>query len=107
MTVLPGSLVDVLRSQVERAAEIHRQDLRDGFRRVDLPFARAKKYPSADREDYEDAVRSSCNGSGPRPDSPLQAAGSLTEFGHGRGKSGLCPKTRVIAHATTAPPSTT
>jgi len=50
VTVLPGSLVDALRRQVERVAEIHRQDLRDGFGRVYLPFALAKKYPNADRE---------------------------------------------------------
>jgi integron integrase len=43
VTVLPGSLVDALRRQVERVAEIHRQDLRDGFGRVYLPFALAKK----------------------------------------------------------------
>jgi len=50
VTVLPGPLVDPLRRQVERVVEIHRQDLRDGFGRVDLPFALAKKYPNADRE---------------------------------------------------------
>ena len=50
VTVLPGSLVDALRRQVERVVEIHRQDLRDGFGRVYLPFALAKKYPNADRE---------------------------------------------------------
>src|SRR5271157_6356638 len=43
VTVLPGSLVDALRRQVERVVEIHRQDLRDGFGRVYLPFALAKK----------------------------------------------------------------
>lgn len=50
VTVLPGSLVDALRRQVERVVEIHRQELRDGFGRVYLPFALAKKYPNADRE---------------------------------------------------------
>jgi len=50
VTVLPGSLVNALRRQVERVVEIHRQDLRDGFGRVYLPFALAKKYPNADRE---------------------------------------------------------
>ena len=50
VTVLPGSLVDALRRQVERVVEIHRQDLRDGFGRVYLPFALVKKYPNADRE---------------------------------------------------------
>ncbi len=49
-TVLPGSLADALRRQVERVAEIHRQDLKEGFGRVYLPFALARKYPAADRE---------------------------------------------------------
>jgi integron integrase len=50
VTVLPGSLVDALRRQVGRVAEIHRQDLANGFGRVYLPFALARKYPNADRE---------------------------------------------------------
>ena len=50
VTVLPGSLVDALRRQVERVVEIHRQDLRDGFGHVYLPSALAKEYPAADRE---------------------------------------------------------
>ena len=50
VTVLLGSLVDALRRQVERVVEIHRQDLRDGFGRVYLPFALVKTYPNADRE---------------------------------------------------------
>ncbi len=50
VTVLPASLAGALRDQVGRAAEIHRQDVRDGFGRVHLPFALARKYPNADRE---------------------------------------------------------
>ena len=48
-TVLPATLVDPLRKQVEKVAEIHRQDVREGFGRVHLPFALARKYPDADR----------------------------------------------------------
>jgi integron integrase len=48
VTLLPSTLVDALRKQVARVGEIHRQDLRDGFGRVYLPFALAKKYPNAD-----------------------------------------------------------
>lgn len=50
VTLLPASLVDALRRQVARVDEIHRQDLREGFGQVHLPFALAKKYPNADRE---------------------------------------------------------
>ena len=50
VTLLPGRLVDPLRRQVERVAEIHRQDLAEGVGRVYLPFALARKYPNADRE---------------------------------------------------------
>ena len=50
VTVLPGTLVDWLRRQVARVAEIHRQDVAEGFGRVYLPFALAKKYPHADIE---------------------------------------------------------
>jgi len=49
VTVLPSSLVSTLKAQVGRVAEIHRQDLRDGFGRVYLPSALDRKYPEADR----------------------------------------------------------
>ncbi len=49
VTVLPSSLVEPLRTQVERVAEIHRQDLLDGFGHAYLPFALARKYPEADQ----------------------------------------------------------
>jgi integron integrase len=48
-TVLPSLLTGPLRDQVERAKEIHRQDVAEGFGRVYLPFALARKYPEADR----------------------------------------------------------
>ena len=75
MTILPAALVDVLRSQVERVAEIHRQDLRDGFGRVGyLPFPGeevSQRRPRATRT----VPHSSCNGSGPRPDSHYKPPG--------------------------------
>ena len=49
-TVLPAKLVGPITGQIERVAEIHRQDLRDGFGRVYLPFSLSKKYPKADRQ---------------------------------------------------------
>ncbi len=48
-TVLPATLVEPLKVQVGRVAEIHRQDLREGFGRVHLPHALERKYPDADR----------------------------------------------------------
>jgi integron integrase len=50
VTVLPSSLVEPLRRQLERAKALHEADVREGFGRVYLPYALARKYPSADRE---------------------------------------------------------
>lgn len=50
ITVLPTSLVSLLRVQLERAREFHRRDLADGFGDVWLPNALARKYPNAARE---------------------------------------------------------
>lgn len=50
VTVLPATHAEGLRQQIGRAAEIHAQDVREGFGRVHLPFALAKKYPEADRQ---------------------------------------------------------
>jgi len=49
-TVLPESIVLLLRQQVERVKTLHVQDLRDGYGEVYLPHALAKKYPKAARE---------------------------------------------------------
>lgn len=49
-TVLPRSLVAPLRREVERAHLLHRADLLAGFGEAWLPFALARKYPSASRE---------------------------------------------------------
>ena len=49
-TLLPGSLTEPLRRQIEHVRAVHEADLRDGFGRVHLPFALAVKYPGADRE---------------------------------------------------------
>ncbi|MCR6653459.1 MAG: integron integrase [Cellvibrionaceae bacterium] len=48
-TLLPKSLVDPLKAQIEYALVLHRQDLTEGFGEVYLPYALAKKYPSAPR----------------------------------------------------------
>lgn len=50
VTVLPSPLAEPLRRQLERAKALHDTDLREGFGRVYLPYALARKYPSAGRE---------------------------------------------------------
>lgn len=48
-TLLPKSLINPLKAQIDYALALHRQDLAEGFGEVYLPFALAKKYPSAPR----------------------------------------------------------
>lgn len=50
VTMLPVSVVPALREQLERARELHRQDLAAGHGEVYLPFALDRKYPRAGRE---------------------------------------------------------
>ena len=50
VTVLPDPLVDPLRAQLAVAKALHQRDLGDGFGEVYLPFALARKYPTAARE---------------------------------------------------------
>lgn len=49
-TMLPQSLVEPMRREVERAGLLHEADLREGFGAAWLPFALARKYPNAPRE---------------------------------------------------------
>jgi len=50
VTMLPETLVADLRQQLVRVKQLHNTDLADGYGRVHLPFALARKYPNADRE---------------------------------------------------------
>lgn len=50
ITMLPQSLRGPLRQHLQRVREIHRQDVADGWGRVQLPDALVRKYPSADRD---------------------------------------------------------
>jgi integron integrase len=50
VTVLPDKLVPLLRRQIERVAEAHRDAARHGFAGVELPHALARKYPGAHME---------------------------------------------------------
>lgn len=49
-TVLPERLTDKLVEQINRAEQLHKTDLAEGYGRVYLPFALARKYPNANRE---------------------------------------------------------
>jgi integron integrase len=46
-TLLPQSLIEPLKAQIDVALAIHKQDLAEGFGEVYLPHALAKKYPKA------------------------------------------------------------
>lgn len=48
-TILPRPLAEQLRHQLDRIKAQHEQDLREGYGEVYLPYALARKYPSAAR----------------------------------------------------------
>lgn len=50
VTVLPSSLSEPLQKHLVRVKAMHEADLREGFGRVYLPFALARKYPNAEKE---------------------------------------------------------
>jgi integron integrase len=50
VTILPAALHAKLRTHLERAQNLHRKDLQEGFGEVYLPYALARKYPRAGRE---------------------------------------------------------
>lgn len=50
ITMLPGSLIEPLKQQLERARQLHPQDLALGYGAVYLPYALERKYPNANRE---------------------------------------------------------
>jgi len=50
VTLLPESLLSELQQQIEYVRGLHKSDLADGYGRVELPFALARKYPDAPRE---------------------------------------------------------
>lgn len=49
-TVLPVTLVPLLQRQIARVRDLHEDDIHNGFGRVYLPNALAKKYPNAETE---------------------------------------------------------
>jgi integron integrase len=50
ITMLPASLVDPLKQQLQRVKTLHNEDLVKGYGEVYMPFALNKKYPHAGRE---------------------------------------------------------
>ncbi|MFK7828508.1 MAG: integron integrase [Congregibacter sp.] len=50
VTLLPISLKAQLKEQVQQVKKLHQRDLEDGFGEVYLPYALARKYPSAAQE---------------------------------------------------------
>lgn len=50
VTVLPESLSNPLERHLERVKAVHETDIKEGFGKVYLPFALARKYPNANRE---------------------------------------------------------
>ena len=50
ITLLPEPVQSTLREHLERVKILHEKDLADGYGRVYLPYALARKYPNADRE---------------------------------------------------------
>ena len=49
ITILPETLIDILKLQIKRVKLTHEQDLLDGFGSVYLPYAIERKYPSAEK----------------------------------------------------------
>jgi len=50
ITVLPEKSIKALRMQIDSARQVHERDLAEGFGRVWLPYALARKYPNAEQE---------------------------------------------------------
>ncbi len=50
ITMLPQAVIRPLQEHLRRVEAIHHQDSADGFGRVELPHALARKYPNANRE---------------------------------------------------------
>ena len=49
-TILPSSLIVLLKMEIERAASLHQSDLLEGFGETRLPYALARKYPSTGKD---------------------------------------------------------
>ncbi len=50
VTMLPGAVKEPLQAHLRRVRQVHTADLRNGYRRVQIPDALAVKHPNARRE---------------------------------------------------------
>ncbi len=50
MTMLPGAVIEPLRSHLARVQALHERDLAEGYGEVEMPNALARKYPAAGRQ---------------------------------------------------------
>jgi integron integrase len=50
VTVLPANIIEPLQAHLIRVRQLHQSDLEEGYGRVHLPGALARKYPQADRD---------------------------------------------------------
>jgi integron integrase len=50
ISMLPERVLEPLKTHLVNVEDIYQQDLRNGFGRVELPYALLRKYPNADRE---------------------------------------------------------
>lgn len=50
VTTMPRAVVHRLQEHLQRVKRIHEQDVADGYGRVELPHALARKYPNANRD---------------------------------------------------------
>ncbi len=50
ITMMPNSLIELLKLQLQRAKILHQQDLASGYGNVYLPYALERKYPRAHRD---------------------------------------------------------
>jgi len=50
VTIMPRAVVHPLQEHLQRVKAIHQQDVADGYGRVELPHALARKYPKANQE---------------------------------------------------------
>ena len=50
VTMLPNSVIEPLKLQLEKAKRLHQQDLAEGYGAVYLPYALEQKYPNASRQ---------------------------------------------------------
>lgn len=84
VTTMPRAVVRPLQEHLRRVQVIHQQDMADGYGRVDLPYALARKYPNANREwCWQFVFPQDAAGKTPRPASKADIT-STSHCSHGR-----------------------